>query len=149
MYTARSAGASSFETPTLVKVSGGFDNDGVTAGIAAWGDFAVVAADPSDGSFWLSHEWHLDSQAGHWSTWWAQVQMPAHDTYVNWNAPNPSIQDGSLAHPYTTVGVGYGNITRGTLHIYGGHYNEQLTLKGYGPVTLQDYANGPVTIGIP
>lgn len=140
MCATRSAGASAFGPPFVVKASDGPNNDG------RWGDYFSVWPDPNDGSLWAVSEW-TRSNTGTWSTWWAQIQTPARDSYVNKNAPFPSTQDGSLVFPYTTIGAGHAAITRGTLHIYGGHYNEQITLNK--AVTLEAYSGGPVTIGIP
>lgn len=141
MYAYRNAGDSSFGAPHVVKASTAANNDG------RWGDYATVWPDPDDGSLWMANEW-TRSDTGTWSTWWAQVLTPATDFYVNWNAPFPFLQDGSLAFPYTTVGAAQANITHGTIHIYGGHnYNEQLTL--YKSVVLQLYSGSPFAIGTP
>jgi hypothetical protein len=141
MYAYRNAADSSFGAPQVVKASNTANNDG------RWGDYATVWPDPNDGSLWIAHEW-TRSDTGTWSTWWAQVLTPAEDIYVNWNAPFPFIQNGSLAYPYTTVGAAYANITHGTIHIYGGqNYNEQFTINK--SVVLQLYSGSPFAIGIP
>jgi hypothetical protein len=141
MYTARAAGTAGFETPTSVKLSASINNSG------HWGDYATVAVNPTDWSFWICHEWMVGSGAGDWGTWWAQVQMPGRDIYVNWNAPNPSFQDGSATFPYTTVGAGYARIALGTLSIFGGDYNE--TVRMNKPIRLESYDGIPVVIGRP
>ena len=140
MCATRSAGAGAFGSPFVVKASDAPNNDG------RWGDYFSVWPDPNDGSLWAVSEW-TRSDIQTWSTWWAQIQTSARDFYVNLNAPFPSTQDGSLVFPYTTIWAGHAAITRGTLHIFGGHYNEQITLNK--AVTLEAYSGGPVTIGIP
>ena len=140
MLSWRTAYASTFGAPIVVQTGQTPNVDG------RWGDYFSVWPDPNDGSFWAVSEW-TRTDTGTWSTWWAQVSMPARDFYVRWNAPNPATQDGSLAFPFTTVGLANAVITRGTLHIFGGHYNEQLYLNK--AVTLEAYSGGPVTIGAP
>ena len=138
MATWRTAADSAFAAPILVKDSQTANVDG------RWGDYFTSWPDPNDGSMWLGSEWTTN---GTWSTWWAQVAMPGRDFYVQWNAPNPGTQNGSLAFPYTTIGAAQANITSGTLHIFGGHYNESLTLNK--SIYLEAYSGGPVTIGAP
>ena len=147
MVAWRTAYSSTFGAPIVVKTSQAPDVDLDSTGtFARWGDFFSVWPDPNDGSFWAVSEW-TRADTGTWSTWWAQISMPPRDFYVRWNAPNPGTQDGSLACPYVTVGAAHANISSGTLHIFGGHYNEQLTLNK--TVTLQAYSGGDVTIGAP
>jgi hypothetical protein len=143
----RTAYASTFGAPIVVQTSQApaIDLDS-TRTFSRWGDFFSVSPDPSDGSLWAVSEW-TRADTGTWSTWWAQVSMPPRDFFVRWDAPNPGTQDGSLAFPYVTVGAAHANITSGTLHIFGGHYNEQLYLNK--AVTLEAYSGGPVTIGAP
>lgn len=141
MYAARTASDVAFGTPQVVKVSDTANNDG------RWGDYMSAWPDPFDGSFWITSEW-TRSDTGTWSTWWAQIQMPPKDFYVQWNAPFPLIQNGSITFPYLQVRTAHDNITRGTIRISGGHYNEQ----GYfdKPVTLDNYGSaGAATIGAP
>lgn len=141
MCAYRGASDSSFQSPQVIKVSTAPNNDG------RWGDYFSVWPDPVDGTLWCVGEWSR-SDTGTWSTWWAQLLTPAHDFYVNWNAPFPIIQNGSLAYPYTTVGAAVANITHGTIHIYGGNnYNEQFTIRK--SVVLQLYSGSPFAIGIP
>jgi hypothetical protein len=131
---------STFGAPIVVKANQTPNVDG------RWGDYFSVWPDPSDGSLWAVSEW-TRADTGTWSTWWAQISMPPRDFFVRWNAPNPGAQDGSLSFPYVTVGAAHANITSGTLHIFGGHYNERPTLNK--AVTLEAYSGGPVTIGAP
>jgi hypothetical protein len=134
----RTAGNSAFGAPVVIKASQTANTDG------RWGDYFTSWPDPNDGSLWLGGEWTTNAT---WSTWWAQIAMPGRDFYVNLNSPNPGTQDGSFTFPYTTVGAAHANITSGTLHIYGGHYNESLTLNK--SVTLEAFSGGAVTIGAP
>ena len=147
MLAWRTAYVSTFGAPNVVQTSQApavdLDNTGT---FSSWGDYFSVWPDPNDGSFWAVSEW-TRADTGTWSTWWAQVSMPPRDFFVNRNAPNPGTQDGSPAFPYTTVWPAHFNITSGTLHIFGGHYNEQLTLNK--AVTLEAISGGPVTIGAP
>lgn len=149
MYVYRNAGDSVFGSPQVVVNSGGpsITTDSSGTALARWGDFAAVSADPADGSLWITHEYARSSSANNWGTWFAQIGTPRRDVYVNWNSPAPWFQDGSLDFPYTTISIAQANITRGTLHIFGGHYNEQLTLNK--AITLQTHDGIAVTIGTP
>ena len=146
MVAWRTANVSTFGAPNVVRTSQtpaiDLDNTGT---FSRWGDYFSVWPDPIDGSLWADSEW-TRADTGTWSTWWAQISMPGRDFYVNRNAPSPG-QDGSLAHPYKTVDAAHAYITSGTLHIFGGTYNERLTLNK--AVTLEAYSGGPVTIGAP
>ncbi|MBI3850311.1 MAG: hypothetical protein HY298_08490 [Verrucomicrobia bacterium] len=134
----RTAGAGAFAGPVVIKASSSANTDG------RWGDYFTSWPDPNDGSMWLGGEWTTN---GTWSTWWAQIAMPPRDYYVKWDAPQPATQDGSITFPYTTVGAAHANITSGTLHIYGGNYNESLTINK--SVYLEAFSGGAVTIGAP
>ena len=65
--TTRKAGASIFDPPALIKASPGYYFGG------RWGDFASVTADPTDETFWMTHEYARSTQLGDWGTWWANV----------------------------------------------------------------------------
>jgi hypothetical protein len=67
MYTTRASGAGAFESPAVVKVSVAYSNS------TRWGDYASVTQDPSDGSFWITHEWSRSIASNDWGTWWANV----------------------------------------------------------------------------
>jgi len=56
------AGATSFDTPVLIKASPGYYNGG------RWGDYASVTPDPVDDNFWVTHEWAKTKQQIAWST---------------------------------------------------------------------------------
>ena len=146
----RTAADTAFAASVLVTSANlGPDND-VTApgsGQARWGDYFSSWPDPSDGSFWVVSEW-IRADTGKWSTWWAQISMPGRIFYVNRNSPTPGVEDGSLAHPYTSVTTAQSYLASGIINIYGGHYNEQPTLNK--ALTLQPYCcGGYVTIGAP
>lgn len=141
MYAYRDAGDTSFASAQVVKASTSFSSSD------RWGDYATVWPDPDDGSLWMANEW-IRIDTGNWSTWWAQVLTPTKDFYVDWNPPNPSIQDGSLTYPYTTVQAAHLNITHGVIHIFGDHtYNELFTINK--AVQLQLYSGSSVTVGQP
>lgn len=140
MFAGRTATASGFGGAQIVQASPTANSDG------RWGDYFSSWPDPNDGSLWIVSEW-TRTDTGTWSTWWAQIAMPPRDYYVNRNAPFPGTQNGSLVFPYTTIGAAHANITSGTIHIFGGNYNEQLTLDK--SVVLEAYSGGPVTIGAP
>ena len=88
MYTVRPAGSSSFEAPSVLKISPNA-YIGVTRSTnnARWGDWAIVSPDPIDGSFWVSHEWAKSTATDNWSTWWGQVSLsstiPANNNFAN------------------------------------------------------------------
>jgi hypothetical protein len=44
-----------------------------TTNLCRWGDYAAVAVDPTDGSFWICNEW-VKTTLG-WSTWWANIHL--------------------------------------------------------------------------
>src|SRR5205085_2459918 len=64
----RVAAASAFDTPVLIKASPTYYFGG------RWGDYASVTSDPTDESFWMTHEWSRSTQLADWSTWWANLQ---------------------------------------------------------------------------
>lgn len=147
MVAWRTASVSTFGAPIVVQTSQAPDLDlDSTRAFSRWGDFFSVWPDPNDGSLWAVSEW-TRADTGTWSTWWAQISMPPRDFFVRWNPPDPRTQDGSLAFPYKTVETAHANITSGTIHIFGGNYNERLTLNK--AVTLEAYSGGTVTIGAP
>jgi len=88
MYTVRAAGSISFETPSVLKISPSA-YIGVTRSTnnARWGDWALVSPDPTDGSFWISHEWAKSSATDNWSTWFGKISIPstipAEDAFAN------------------------------------------------------------------
>lgn len=67
MFTTRLASGSSFDVPKILKSSDGFSNSD------RWGDYASVTPDPSDSSFWITHEWARSSSAHDWGTWWGNI----------------------------------------------------------------------------
>jgi hypothetical protein len=77
MYTARTPGALSFETPTVLKVSPTFSNSD------RWGDYASVTGDPVDNSLWVTHEWSRSSALHDWGTWWGNVSLIPLDFQVS------------------------------------------------------------------
>ncbi len=147
----RAAGASAFGAtqnitpsvtlpgPPQVIINNTFNVDG------RWGDYFSVWPDPNDGTFWITNEW-TRTDTGTWSTWWAQISVSAQDSYVNLNG-NAFGQDGTIAHPWLTVGAAHNAITNGTIHIAPGHYNEQIVLNK--SVTLSLNGSGSVIIGAP
>ena len=138
MYAYRSSGDSSFGAEQIARASQTANNDG------RWGDYFSTWPDPNDGPLWMTSEW-TRSDTATWSTWWAQVQTPARDMYVDNTSPY-FFEFGTLAFPYKTVTRAVNNITRGTIHIAGHNYGETLTINK--EVTLVPY-NGSATIGAP
>lgn len=67
MFTTRLNAASSFDAPQVLKASPGYSNSD------RWGDYASVTADPSDNSFWVTHEWAKSTASHNWSTWWGNI----------------------------------------------------------------------------
>jgi len=55
---------------------------------ARWGDYATVAADPTDGTFWICNEYALASvSTQNWATCWGNVSVPHALWYVDRNNP--------------------------------------------------------------
>ena len=151
MVASRIGSDSSFGTPIVIHASAGpnNDDDGSMQSHNRWGDYFSVWPDPNDGSLWAISEWSraaAPADTGTWSTWLAQIAMPAQNYYVNLNG-NPNNGDGSQFLPWTTVTRAHEFIISGTIRIYTGHYNEHITLNK--AVTLLNYGGGPVTIGAP
>lgn len=136
----RTATDTSFGTPQSVHASETFNADG------RWGDYFSCWPDPSDGGLWITSEWTRAASAT-WSTWWAKVEMPARDSYVNWFLVDPLHQNGTLANPWELVRSAHLDTTSGTIHIAPGHYNERITLNK--KVTLVANGAGQVVIGAP
>ena len=139
MAASRIGADSSFGAPIAVQTSQSANSDG------RWGDYFSVWPDPNDGSLWAFSEWSR-ADTGTWSTWLAQIAVPAQNYYVNLNG-NPGQQNGSMSFPWVTVSIAHGFILSGTIRIFTGHYNEQITLNK--AVTYDTYGGGPVTIGAP
>ena len=151
MYTSRAAGAGSFETPTVLKAStnqynGSLDGTNCSMVQLRWGDYATVAADPVDGSFWVCHEWAKTPANNNWSTWWGNISARTINNiiYVDlgsaWEYP-----DGSAAMPFPTVkqanAVAYnGN----TIRIKNGHYPDAPI--SFAKQLRVESTNGPATI---
>jgi hypothetical protein len=111
-----------------------------------WGDFATVAADPVDGSFWVCHEFARTPAQDDWSTWWADVSARTinNTLYVDL-ASTAQYPDGSASAPFPTVtqanNVAYnGN----TISIKTGTYTE-APLR-FDKQLLVGSQNGPSTI---
>jgi hypothetical protein len=74
-YAARGASDTSFQGVMTLKQSlVSYDNGQPSGSVARWGDYASVAADPLDNSFWITHEWVRSSQISNWGTWWGRVK---------------------------------------------------------------------------
>lgn len=72
-YVSRGSGAIAFETPVSLHTSPTFYNS--TTARARWGDYACVAVDPTDESFWVTHEAALNSTANdQWTTRWGRIR---------------------------------------------------------------------------
>lgn len=138
MYAYRSAGDSGFGLPQVVRISGGFFTGG------RWGDYASVWPDPVDGTFWITHEYSISTNADDVATWWAEISTPPYDLYVNAGAGNPEL--GSVTFPFRTVTKAANQTTHGSMNISGGHYNERVRIGK--AVTLRAPA-GTVFIGRP
>lgn len=156
MCAVRPRGASRFNGPFVVKQSPSFyvgtaNNPGDPA---RWGDYAAVSVDPTDGTFWITHEWARSSTGNDWGTWWAQIAVtppPSRELYVN-NSQSCIYHTGAknctaipLAGPYATVVDGVNNALCGDfLNIRAGSYHEQLTITK--ALRIQTY-DGAVIIG--
>jgi hypothetical protein len=70
MVATRRPGDSRFGAPWPVKTS----PSRAATDLSRWGDFGVVCADPTDETFWVSHEWTPSTASKDWSTWWAHVE---------------------------------------------------------------------------
>jgi len=152
MCAVRPRGAGAFSPAFVVKQSPSFYRSSFGS-TGPWGDYASVSVDPTDGSFWVSHEWARSSVNDDWGTWWAQISViapPGRDLFVNsgFCVFRTGARDCTAippAGPLATVQAGISQALCGdTVNISTGSYNEQFnTTKA---VRLQAY-NGPVTIG--
>ncbi len=68
MFFGRPVGATCWEPPQTLKVSSNYSNS------SRWGDFATVTADPTDNTFWISHEWSRSSGSNDWGTYWGNIK---------------------------------------------------------------------------
>jgi hypothetical protein len=154
MCAVRPRGAPNFGTPFLARQSPSFYNGSVnSAGEARWGDYASVWADPTDGTFWVTHEWARSGTLNDWGTWWAQIAVTPptpKDIFVDQRfcVYRTGVKDCTAippAGPLQTVRDGIRKAFCGdTVNIRTGTYNEQFsTTKA---IVLQAY-DGPVTIG--
>jgi hypothetical protein len=71
-YASRAQGdaAGSFRDPVLARTSDGFYDSFSSSNPDRWGDYAATVVDPTDGCFWLAHEFVFDSVSGdsEWGT---------------------------------------------------------------------------------
>jgi Kelch motif/Galactose oxidase, central domain len=71
----RTASDTDFRSPQILKQSTVAYLGGSSE---RWGDFGTVTADPSDGSFWVSHEYVKSGTANQgWGTWWNIIYTQA------------------------------------------------------------------------
>jgi hypothetical protein len=157
MCAVRPRGASGFDAPFEVKPSQSFYVSSCGQE-ACWGDYASVSADPTDGTFWITHEWARSSNTDDWGTWWAQIAVmppPGRNIYVNKTADPVfggccPFQNGARdctfgSGPYCAVATAANAALCGdVLNIKTGSYNEQFTITK--TLRLQAY-DGAVTIG--
>jgi len=84
MYTVRWAWADAFETPSVLKASP------LNYAHRRWGDYATVAVDPANDSFWICAEYARDCcDTRAWSTWWGNIApqaCPYKDLCGSWGA---------------------------------------------------------------
>lgn len=145
MTTGRRANEPSFGPPVLVKASAAFSNS------ERWGDYATVSADPTDGSFWVSHEWARSSAAHDWGTWWAHVLVtpPIRALYVDGMYRGSTPPNGSPSAPFRTVRRAFQAAQPGEIiRIASGGYPETGLFDKR--VNLEKWIgrrNGPVLIG--
>ena len=92
-YTARTAfdPLSSMQSPVVAKTSVSFYDD-FSSGPERWGDYSSTVIDPSDGSFWITHEYARvlatgGGNNGRWGTW-----------HANFGFVCPSFPDVPLDH---------------------------------------------------
>lgn len=68
-----------------------------------WGDYAAVAIDPVDNTFWVTHEYVNSAVGGSWQTFWAQIagcRWPVVDFQ-----PQPQVLAPCASNATFTVGV--------------------------------------------
>src|SRR5262249_7531363 len=105
MCTARTAGASAFETPTALKVSPSYYNGtGDAPNEARWGDWAGVWPDPVDNTFWVTHEWAKSNSSDDWSTWIANVSIVNTPPTISSIANQTINEDGATSAIAFTIG---------------------------------------------
>ncbi|MCP4425726.1 MAG: hypothetical protein GY803_14615 [Chloroflexi bacterium] len=85
-YTGRAAGdaLNTMRDPAVAKTSVSFHDD-FTGPPERWGDYSSTVVDPSDGSFWVSHEYVKvaafgGGNNGRWGTWHANFTFQASST---------------------------------------------------------------------
>jgi hypothetical protein len=79
MVVSHGSTATSFSSPILLKASPSYYTPFLVNGQPnpRWGDFAAVSPDPTNNTFWVSHEWVRSSAAEDWGTWWGAIAVPA------------------------------------------------------------------------
>lgn len=76
MATMRAEEDSTFSTPVVVIESETY-YVGEQPSRQRWGDYAAVAVDPIDQTFWVTHEWaHDEESAFNWACEWGQILAP-------------------------------------------------------------------------
>jgi hypothetical protein len=95
VMTARKSGSTAFAPPIVVRESPTYSHVASTpTARGRWGDYSVVAVDPRDESFWVSHQIALvpNLPAFHlsWATFWANVVFPR---ALSWQADGLPVRE--------------------------------------------------------
>ena len=106
-FTTRKATATAWDTPQLLKASLNYSNSD------RWGDYASVTQDPTDNTFWITHEYSRSNASHDWGTWWGNIIPP------------------------TTVGITL--IPEGFYNISPSRLNKRDTVRAYLRSTVSPY----------
>src|SRR4030095_1246705 len=123
-YVSRGSGASTFETPVSLYASPAAYRASTPR--ARWGDYAAVAVDPTDESFWVTHEAALHSTANdQCTTRWGRVRPNANPMRVE-----------SWRYHQETPGTHFGN---GFFRIVTDNSGNTYGLRGGGGVRVAKF----------
>jgi len=144
MSTVRTAGSTSFEVPTTLKVSPNFYNG--TTGFpneARWGDWAGVGADPVDNSFWVTHQWAKTTALEDWSTWVANVSVVNIDSDGDGFSDLEEVQAGTdPLNPASAPGITSTDLIGSDVHIS----FRSVAGKKYLVESNQSFPSGPWSV---
>ena len=95
-FTVHSACATNFDAASILKVSPTAYRGG------RWGDFASVSVDPTDDSFWVTHEFARGANPGAWGTWWGHILVGTAPAIVSQPSSQTAFQGDTVSF---SVGV--------------------------------------------
>ena len=140
LYAIHPAEATSFDVPSTLTNSPSYNNNDKNR----WGDFATVAADPTDGSFFISHEFARSSTANSWGTVWGHINPATTLTVRSFSVAtlNPNNGVSVTISPHDNYGQGSRQAPYSQIYTYGTSVNLSAPSSASGNVFQKWQKNG-------